>query len=118
MFYKICKSESPQYLFKLIPEKMSSYVTRNFDNIPLFNIRYNFCKNSFCRFFFVNLGSNLRSSENFGFSRIIFLNLLDPNQLAILRILTGKKHPKIKLQRLRETRIWTLGSLVHQVNSF
>ena len=35
-----------------------------------------------------------------------------------LRILTGKKHPKIKLQRLRKIRIWTFGSLVHQINSF
>ena len=34
------------------------------------------------------------------------------------RILTGKKHPKIKLQRLRKKRILTFGSLVHQINSF
>ena len=36
----------------------------------------------------------------------------------ILRIFTGKKHPKIKLQRLRKIRILTFGSLVHQINSF
>ena len=35
-----------------------------------------------------------------------------------LRILTGKKHPKIKLQRLRKIRLWTFGSLVHQINYF
>ena len=35
-----------------------------------------------------------------------------------LRILTGKKHPKIKLQRLRKIRILTFGSLLHQINSF
>ena len=35
-----------------------------------------------------------------------------------LRILTGKKHPKIKLQRLGRIRIWTFGLLVHQTNSF
>ena len=35
-----------------------------------------------------------------------------------LRILTGKKHPKIKLQRLRKIQILTFGSLVHQINSF
>ena len=38
--------------------------------------------------------------------------------ISLLRILTGKKHPKIKLQRLRKIRIWTFGSLVHQINSF
>ena len=36
----------------------------------------------------------------------------------ILRIFTGKKHPKIKLQRLRKIRILTFGSLVRQSNSF
>ena len=35
-----------------------------------------------------------------------------------LRILTEKKHPKVKLQRLRKIGIWTFGSLVHQINSF
>ena len=40
------------------------------------------------------------------------------NQLGILRILTGKKHPKIKLQHLRKIWIWTFGSLVHQINFF
>ena len=34
-----------------------------------------------------------------------------------LRILTGKNHPKIKLQRLLKIRIWTFESLVHQINS-
>ena len=34
------------------------------------------------------------------------------------RILIGKKHPKIKLQRLRKIRMWTFGLLVHQINSF
>ena len=38
--------------------------------------------------------------------------------LSVLRILTGKKHPKIKLQRLRKIRILTFGSLVHQINFF
>ena len=38
--------------------------------------------------------------------------------IVVLRILTGKKHPKVKLQRLREIRIWTSGSLVHRINSF
>ena len=42
MFCKIFRSKSPQHLFKLIPEKTSSYVTRNADNIPLFNINHSF----------------------------------------------------------------------------
>ena len=31
---------------------------------------------------------------------------------------TGKKHPKIKLQRLRKIQILTFGLLLHQINSF
>ena len=35
-----------------------------------------------------------------------------------LRLLTGKKHPKIKLQLLRKIRILAFGSLAHQINTF
>ena len=34
-----------------------------------------------------------------------------------LRIITGKNHPQIKLQRLQKVWIWTFGSLVHWINS-
>ena len=47
MSYKIYKNKSPQYLFKLIPEKTNAYPTRNVDNIPCFKIRHNFFKNYF-----------------------------------------------------------------------
>ena len=41
---------------------------------------------------------------------------LDPEvktDLECLRILTGKKHRQIKLQRLEKVRIWAFGLLVH-----
>ena len=41
---------------------------------------------------------------------------LDPiteEEVCYLRILTGKKHRQIKLQRLGKVRIWALGLLVH-----
>ena len=41
----------------------------------------------------------------------------EPHKIYNLRILTGKKHPKIRLSRLRKIWIWTFGSLVHQINS-
>ena len=37
---------------------------------------------------------------------------------ASLWMLTGKKHPKIKLQQLRKIRMLLFGSLVHQINCF
>ena len=47
MFYRIYKNKSPQYVFKLIPEKTHAYATRNLNNVPCFKIEYNFLKNSF-----------------------------------------------------------------------
>ena len=67
MFYKIFKSKSPQYLFKLIPEKTSSYVTRNAEHIPLLNIKHSFYKNSFFPSSIIewnNLDPNLRPKPN------------------------------------------------------
>ena len=46
MFYKIYKSKSIFYLFKLIPEKHLLMLTRNVDGIPLIKIKHNFFKNS------------------------------------------------------------------------
>ena len=39
-------------------------------------------------------------------------------QDGLLRILAGKKHPKIKLQHLQKIQILTFVSLVHQIKSF
>ena len=81
MFYKISKSKSPQYLFKLIPEKRPSYVTRNADNIPRFNIKHNFYENSFFPSSFIewnNLDPNLRNSENFGIFKNNILKFIRP----------------------------------------
>ena len=59
-----------------------------------------------------NIEYNLRSQIVFSFGAVYTINY----GLQSLRILTGKKHPKIKFQRLRKIRIWTFGSLVHQIN--
>ena len=69
MSYTISKSKSSQYIFKLISDKTSSYVTRNTNNIPLFNIKHNFYKNSFFPSAILkwnNLDSNSRNPENSG----------------------------------------------------
>ena len=41
------KNKSPDYLFKIIPQRRSSYITRNSDEIPVFKTNHNFYKNSF-----------------------------------------------------------------------
>ena len=64
-----------------MPEKTCSYFTRNADNIPLFNIKHNFDKNSFFLSTLIqwnNLDSNLRSSENFGLFKNNILKFIRP----------------------------------------
>ena len=51
MYYKTYKNKTPQYFFKLIPEKTHAYATINVDNIPCSKIRHNFFKNSFLSFY-------------------------------------------------------------------
>ena len=92
MFYKIFKSKSPQYLFKLIPEKTSSYVTRNAENIPLFNIKHNFYKNSFFPSSIIewnNLDPKLCNSENFGIFKNIFKSIRPKPVFSTAAILKG-----------------------------
>ena len=47
MFNKIYKNKSPFNLFNVVPEKTSSYATRNADGIPLIKIKRSFFKNTF-----------------------------------------------------------------------
>ena len=49
LFYKILHSKSPSYLFNLIPENNNPYASRSALNnqIPFFNAKTNFLKNSF-----------------------------------------------------------------------
>ena len=68
MFYKIYKNKSPQYLFKLIPEKTHAHARRSFDNISCLKISHNFFKNYFFPatiFEWSNLDPTLRNSESF-----------------------------------------------------
>ena len=47
-FFKIVKNQSPKYLFDKIPTTRAVYRTRNnIGNIPRFNVKHNFFKNSF-----------------------------------------------------------------------
>ena len=73
MFYKIYKNKSPQYLFKLIPEKTHACATRNVDNIPCFKTRHSLFKTSFFPSTIIewnNLYPTLRNSKSF----VVFKN--------------------------------------------
>ena len=105
MFYKIFKSKSPQYLFKLIPEKTSSYVTRNAENIPLFNIKHNFYKNYFFLSLIIewnNLDPKLRNSENFGIFKNNILKFIRPKPNSFFNCCNLKSRLRLELSHLRE----------------
>ena len=46
-FFRIFRYKGPKYLFNVIPTSVSTYNTRNTNNIPLFKVKYNFFQNSF-----------------------------------------------------------------------
>ena len=110
MFYKIFKSKSPQYLFKLIPGKTSSYVRGNAENIPLFNIKNNFYKNSFFPSSIIewnNLDPNLLNLGNSGIFKNNILKFIRPKpniffnccNLKGIRLITRLR---LELSHLRE----------------
>ena len=47
LFYKIIKNESLSYLYHLIPKPLTSYSTRNSENLPPIKASHNFFKNNF-----------------------------------------------------------------------
>ena len=46
-FYKILKSQSPKYLYSIIPIHNMSYRTRQYNKIPATNGKHDFFKNTF-----------------------------------------------------------------------
>ena len=93
MFYKIYKNKSPQYLFKLIPEKTHAYTTRNVDNIPCFKIRHNFFKNSFFPSTIIewnNLDPTLWNSKRFVDFKNSILKFIRPSPSNILIVIIIK----------------------------
>ena len=81
-FYKLFNNEHPHYLFKLIPSRSSSYVTRNIHNIPFFKTRHTFLKNSFFPSTIIEwnkLDHNIRNSSSFNIFRKSILKFISPS---------------------------------------
>ena len=81
-FFKITKNQSPKYFFDKIPTTRTACRTRNnIGNIPRFNIKHNFFKNSFLPSSVIewnNLDKSIRSSES--------LALFKKNILQFIRL--------------------------------
>ena len=81
-FYKLFNNEHPHYLFKLIPSRSSSYVTRNMQNILFFKTKHTFFKNSFFPSTIIEwnkLDHNIRNSSSLNIFRKSILKLIRPS---------------------------------------
>ena len=81
MFYKIYKNKNSLNLFKLIPDKASSYATRNVDGIPLIKIKRNFFKKTFFPSAIIEwskLDPTNQNAESFGIFKSNILKFIRP----------------------------------------
>ena len=98
LFYKILHSKLPSYLFKLIPENNNPYASRSALNnqIPFFNVKTNFLKNSFFPAV-ITEWNNLDISISNSSSCHIFKNFMlkfirpEPNRISSTQNLEGLK---------------------------
>ena len=71
--FQIATSQFPKYLFDKIPTTRTAYRARNnIDNIPRFNVKHTFLKNSFFLSTVIewnNVDKSIRSSESFSLFR-------------------------------------------------
>ena len=88
LFFKLKKNKHPSYLFDMIPKVLSTRTTRNYNNIPLFNVKHEYFQNSFFSSTVVEwnkLDNNIRNSESVSAFKKQILILLP--QVLIVRLM-------------------------------
>ena len=83
LFYKICKDESPSYLYNLIPDRVKFYSTRSsqINNISNIKTRSNFFRNSFFPSTITEwnkLDRDIRSSDSLNVFKLSLLKSVRP----------------------------------------
>ena len=85
-FFEIFRHKCPKYLFNIIPTSVSTYNTRNTNNIPLFKVKHNFFRNSFFPSVVIKwnkLDLNIRNSESLNNFKKTLLNFIRPSGSTI-----------------------------------
>ena len=95
-FFKTFENKSPDYLFRIIPQRRSSYITRNSDEISLFKAKNYFHKNLFypsATIEWNNLNQGLRNSESYTLfhSNILKFVRPSPNSFFVCQNMTRIK---------------------------
>ena len=78
--------KQPEYLFSLNPVRTFNYKTRNADDVPYFNIRHNFFKNSFFPSAVVEwnkLDSRFRKAKSFTYFKKNILSFIRPKANSV-----------------------------------
>ena len=109
-FYKILRSQSPQYLFNIIPTSVRPYNTRNANNIPQFKVQHKFFKNSFFPSVVIEwnkLDLNIRNSENVFIFKKKLLEFIRPSGNSVFKCHNPKRiklltRLRLGLSHLRE----------------
>ena len=109
-FYKIFRSQSPQYLFNIIPTSVRPCNIRNANNIPQFKVKHNFFKNLFFPSVVIEwnkLDLNIRNSENLFIFKKKLLKFIRPSGNSVFKCHNSKgikllTRLKLGLSHLRE----------------
>ena len=104
------KSESSSYLYHLIPNPLTSYSTRNSENLPLIKANHSFFKNTFFPSTIIEwnkLDSNIRCSPSNKLFRKRILKFIRPPPNSIFNVpnslgLTYLTRLRVGLSHLRE----------------
>ena len=81
LFFKL-KNKWPPYLFDMIPKVLSTRTTRNHNNIPLFNVKHEYFRNSFFPSTVIEwnkLDNNIRNSESVSAFKKQILKFIRPS---------------------------------------
>ena len=78
--------KSPKYLFDNIPTDRSTYGTRNIDNIPQFDVKHTFFRNSYFPSIVTewnNLYKSIKNSESFSIFKKNILQFIGPSPNSV-----------------------------------
>ena len=102
LFFELKKNKHPFYLFGMIPKVLSTRTTRNHNNIPLFNVKHEYFRNSFFPSTVIEwnkLDNNIRNSESVSAFKKQILKFIRPSPNSMFNV--HNPHGVKLLTRLR-----------------
>ena len=93
-FLKIFRYQCPNYLFNIIPTSVSTYNTRNTNNIPIFKVKHNFFQTSFFPPAIIKwnkLDQNIRNSKRLNIFKKTLLKFIRPSASTVFNYHNPKR---------------------------